>query len=86
MMMRDQLTGELLLAHAAITRPAGGDPYRARPAGAAVPALSPHHAEIARECLMPVNTVQAHLKNTCAKLGVSARAGTVHRARLLDLL
>jgi len=35
---------------------------------------------------MSVNTVQAHLKNTCAKLGVSARAGTVHRARLLDLL
>jgi LuxR family transcriptional regulator, maltose regulon positive regulatory protein len=44
------------------------------------------NAEIARECLMSVNTVKAHLKNTYAKLGVSTRAETVERARLLGLL
>ena len=44
------------------------------------------NAEIARECLMSVNTVKAHLKNIYAKLGVSTRADTVERARLLDLL
>ena len=44
------------------------------------------NAEIGRECLMSVNTVKAHLKNIYAKLGVSARAETVERARLLGLL
>ena len=44
------------------------------------------NAEIARECTMSVNTVKAHLKNTYAKLGVSTRAETVERARLLGLL
>jgi len=44
------------------------------------------NAEIARECLMSVNTVKAHLKNIYAKLGVSTRAQTVERARLLGLL
>jgi LuxR family maltose regulon positive regulatory protein len=44
------------------------------------------NAEIARECLMSVNTVKAHLKNIYAKLGVSTRAKTVERARLLGLL
>jgi ATP/maltotriose-dependent transcriptional regulator MalT len=34
---------------------------------------------------MLVNTVKAHLKNTYAKLGVSTRAQTVERARLLGL-
>ena len=44
------------------------------------------NAEIARECLMSVNTVKAHLKNIYAKLGVSTRAQTVERSRLLGLL
>jgi len=44
------------------------------------------NAEIARDCLMSVNTVKAHLKNIYAKLGVSTRAQTVERARLLGLL
>ena len=48
----------------------------------------PHltNAEIGRECLMSVNTVMAHLKNIYAKLGVSTRAETVERSRLLGLL
>ena len=47
-----------------------------------------HHsnAEIASECLMSVNTVKSHLKRIHAKLGVSSRAETVERARLLGLL
>jgi LuxR family maltose regulon positive regulatory protein len=51
--------------------------------------LLPSHltnAEIARECLMSVNTVKTHLKSIYAKLGVSTRASTVERARLLGLL
>jgi len=44
------------------------------------------NAEIARECLMSVNTVKAHLKNIYAKLGVSTRGQAVERARLLGLL
>ena len=44
------------------------------------------NAEIARECLMSVNTVKSHLKNIYAKVGVSTRAQTVERARLLGLL
>jgi LuxR family maltose regulon positive regulatory protein len=44
------------------------------------------YAGIARECLMSVNTVKAHLKRIYAKLGVSSRAETVERARLLGLL
>jgi LuxR family transcriptional regulator, maltose regulon positive regulatory protein len=44
------------------------------------------NAEIASECFMSVNTVKAHLKNIYAKLGVSTRAETVERARLLGLL
>jgi LuxR family maltose regulon positive regulatory protein len=149
--MRDQLTGELLLARAAIE--SGEDPRRhvrvavqlavperlvrvfldegpavARLARAAAEALEtesgitlsvalgspprsrgvprqpaailtdrellvlrflPSHltyAEIARECLMSVNTVKTHLKSIYAKLGVSSRAATVERARLLGLL
>jgi hypothetical protein len=65
---------------------AGGDPDRAGAAGAAVPALAPDHAEIARECLISVGTVKAHLKNVYAKLGVSTRGETVEQARLLGLL
>jgi DNA-binding CsgD family transcriptional regulator len=50
--------------------------------------LPSHHtnAEIARECLMSVNTVKSHVKRIHAKLGVSSRAETVERARLLGLL
>jgi LuxR family transcriptional regulator, maltose regulon positive regulatory protein len=44
------------------------------------------NAEIARECFMSVNKVKAHLKNIYAKLGVSTRAETVERTRLLGLL
>jgi LuxR family transcriptional regulator, maltose regulon positive regulatory protein len=44
------------------------------------------YAQIARECLMSVNTVKTHLKRIYAKLGVSSRAETVERARLLGLL
>jgi ATP/maltotriose-dependent transcriptional regulator MalT len=44
------------------------------------------NAEIARECLISVNTVKGHLKNIYAKLGASTRAQTVERARLLGLL
>ncbi len=44
------------------------------------------YAEIARECIMSVNTVKTHLKRIYAKLGVSSRAETVERARLLGLL
>jgi hypothetical protein len=36
--------------------------------------------------LVSVNTVKANLKNIYAKLGVSSRAETVERARLLGLL
>jgi len=35
---------------------------------------------------MSVNTVKSHLKRIHAKLGVSSRAETVERARLLGLL
>jgi len=42
--------------------------------------------EIARECIMSVNTVKTHLKRIYAKLGVTSRAETVERARLLGLL
>ena len=45
----------------------------------------PHPAEL-RECHVSVNTVQVDLKNIYAKLGVSSRAETVERARLLGLL
>jgi LuxR family transcriptional regulator, maltose regulon positive regulatory protein len=44
------------------------------------------NAEIASECLMSVNTVKTHLKSIYAKLGVSSRAATIERARLLGLL
>ena len=44
------------------------------------------NADIASECFMSVNTVKAHLKRIHAKLGVSSRADTVERARLLGLL
>ncbi len=44
------------------------------------------NAEIARECFVSVNTVKTHLKSVYAKLGVSSRAQTVERARLLGLL
>jgi len=44
------------------------------------------NAGMARECLMSVNTVKGHLKNIYAKLGVTSRAATAERARLLGLL
>jgi LuxR family transcriptional regulator, maltose regulon positive regulatory protein len=68
------------------TRPADGDPDRA---DLLVLRFLPSHltnAEIARECFISVNTVKAHLKNIYAKPGVSTRAETVERARLLGLL
>jgi LuxR family maltose regulon positive regulatory protein len=44
------------------------------------------NAEIARECFVSVNTIKTQLKSVYAKLGVSSRAETVERARLLGLL
>lgn len=44
------------------------------------------NAEIARECLMSVNTAKTHLKRIYTKLGVTSRAEAVDRARLLGLL
>ena len=65
---------------------AGGGPHRPRAARAAVLPSRFTNAEIARECLMSVNTVKVHLKRTYAKLGVASRAAAVERARLLGLL
>ena len=42
--------------------------------------------EIARECLLSVNTVKAHLKSIYTKLGTTSRAQSIDRARLLGLL
>jgi LuxR family transcriptional regulator, maltose regulon positive regulatory protein len=44
------------------------------------------NADIARECHVSVNTIKANLKHIYAKLGVSSRAETVERGRLLGLL
>ncbi|HEY6317626.1 MAG TPA: LuxR C-terminal-related transcriptional regulator [Acidimicrobiia bacterium] len=42
--------------------------------------------EIAKECLMSVNTVKTHLKSIYSKLGVSSRPSAVAEARLQGLL
>ena len=42
--------------------------------------------EIARECMVSLNTVRTHTQNIYAKLGVNNRRAAVHRAEELDLL
>ena len=44
------------------------------------------NAEMARECLMSVNTIKTHLKSIYAKLGVSSRAEAVSQAAVMGLL
>ena len=69
------MTGELR-SKAALHRSSGEQ---------AVHAQRPPHLTNADIAANPgvVNTVKAHLKNIYAKLGVSTRAETVERARLL---